>query len=64
MTISIAFVVNLLVALLLVWLLWFVIKQFPFPEPFPRIVDIVFVAIAVLVLISALTGRVPLRLMS
>lgn len=63
MVLSLAFVVNLLVALLLLWVLWYVVKQFA-PPDFHKIADVIFMVLFVIVLISALTGHVPLRLMT
>jgi len=47
-------IIVLLVLGLLVWLAFYVIGQFPLPDPIGRIIQVVIVVIAVLVLIAIL----------
>ncbi len=57
MTLSLAFFGNLIIALLLILLLWYILKALPFIAPFGKVVDIGCMILAVIVVISAFTGR-------
>jgi len=52
----IGLLVNLLILVLILGVVWWVISLFPLPEPFPRVVQVIFVVIVLLILIDFLTG--------
>jgi hypothetical protein len=52
--------INLLIFCIIIGLVYWVLQQHPLPEPFGRIVMVVFVVIACLVLISFLLDVGPI----
>ena len=59
------FIIVLLAVGLLVWLAFYVVKEFNPPEPVGRIIRVVVVVIAVLVIVAMLlqfAGYAPLRI--
>lgn len=56
--------ISILVALVVLGLVWYLVKMLPIPEPLRRIVDVIFVIIAILLVLAVFTGGVtmPFRL--
>jgi len=52
--------VTVIILGLICYILWWGIGKMALPEPFNKVVTVIFVLIIVLVLLGLLTGRVPL----
>jgi len=61
---TLSFIGNLVIALLLILLLWYVLKMLPFLAPYGKVVDIGCAILAVIVVIGAFTGANPIRIVS
>lgn len=48
--------ISLIIALVVLGVLWYLIKLIPLPAPIPRIIDILFVLVAVATVVSVLFG--------
>lgn len=51
-----ALLINLIVILLVLGVVWWIITLLPLPAPFPLIIQVVFVLIALIVVVDLLLG--------
>jgi len=52
----VSFLIYLVILVVVLWFLWWLLQQIELPDPFPKLLRIVIVAIGVIVLIDLLLG--------
>lgn len=55
----IAVLVNIIILLIVMGLLYWLVTLLPLPAPFPTIIQVAFVIIAILIVLSMFAGWVP-----